>query len=53
MVGNQGVTDARTDGRPAFDEKSLERDGTLIRSEGHLGEFTVPIWKQYDQWLWR
>ena len=28
-------------------------DGMLIRSEGHLDEFTVLIWKQYDVWLER
>ena len=31
--------------------KSLKRDSTLIRSEGHLGEFTVLILKQCDEWL--
>ena len=38
-----------TNQRPAFDGKSLERDGTLIMSEGHLDEFTVSIWKQCNE----
>ena len=48
MAGNES-----TNQRPAFGRKSLECDSTLIRSGGHLGKFTVPIWKQYDEWLWR
>ena len=40
-----------TDQRSAFGGKSLECDGMLIRSEDHLGEFTVPIWKRYNEWL--
>ena len=40
-----------TNQRPAFGGKSMEHDGTLIRSEGHSAEFTVPIWKQYNEWL--
>ena len=42
-----------TNQRLAFSGKSLEHDGTLMRSEGRLGELTVPIWKQYDEWLQR
>ena len=26
---------------------------TLIRSECHLGEFTVPVWQEDDEWLLR
>ncbi len=44
VVGNLS-----TNQRPAFEGKSQERDSLLIRSEGHLYEFTVPIWKQ---WIW-
>ena len=33
-------------------QKMRKHDGRLIRSEGHLGEFTVPILKQYDESLW-
>ena len=33
-----------TNQRPAFGRKSLDHDGMLIRSEGHLSEFTVAIW---------
>ncbi len=36
--------------RPAFGGRSLAHDGMLIRSESHL---RVPIWKQYNKWLWR
>ena len=36
MAGNLS-----TNQRPAFGGKSLECDGMLIMSEGHLGEFTV------------
>ncbi len=32
-----------TNQRLALCEKSLEHDGALIRFEGYLGEFTVPI----------
>ena len=39
------------DQRPAFGEKSLERDGTLPKSEGHIGQFTVSIRMQCDEWL--
>ncbi len=38
-----------TNHRQASGRKSLEHDGTLIRSEGYLSDFTVPIWKQYDE----
>ena len=34
-----------------FGEKSMEHDDTLTRFEGSFGEFTVSIWKQYDEWL--
>ena len=36
-----------------IDSISLKRNVMLIMSDGHLGEFTVPIWKQYDEWLRR
>ena len=36
---------------PVFGKKTPKCDGTLIRSEGHLGEFTVPTGKQHDEWL--
>ena len=42
-----------TNQRSAFGGKSLEPDGTLIRSEGHLGESTVPTRKEYHKWLSR
>ena len=34
---------------PVFDKKSLEHDGMINSFGGPLGEFTVPIWKQYDK----
>ena len=37
-----------TNQRPALGEKSLDSDSTLIMSEGHLIDFTVPIRKHYD-----
>ena len=40
-----------TNQRLGFGGTSLERDGMLITSEGHLGEFTVPAWKQHSEWL--
>ena len=46
MAGNLS-----TNQRPAFGRKSLECDGTLITSEGPLGELTVPIWKQSHEQL--
>ena len=48
MAGNLS-----TNQRPAFSRKSLEHDGMLIMSEGHLDELTVPIWKQCDEQLER
>ena len=46
LAGNESANQ-----RPAFSRKSLECDGTLIRSEDCSGEATVPIWKQYDECL--
>ena len=33
--------------------ESLEHEGMLISPGGHFVEFTVPVQKQYDKWLWR
>ena len=49
MVKNLSTNNQRF----AFGRKSLEHDGMLIMSEGGLGEFTDPIWKQCNEWLWR
>ena len=48
MVGNE-----TTNKRPVFSGKSKDFDGMPIRSAGHLGEFKVPVRKQYDEWLQR
>ena len=42
MAGNEA-----TNQRPAFNRKSLEHDGMLIRPEGKLREFTVYTAKMY------
>ena len=42
-----------TNHRSAFGRESLESDGTLVGSEGHSDEFTVPILRQYDESLQR
>ena len=43
------VENKSTNQRLTFGGKSLEYDGPLIGSEGHLGEFTVAIWNQYGE----
>ena len=40
-------------GCPVEGATSAEHDTILIRFEGHLDEFTVPILHQYNEWLWR
>ena len=53
VVGEIMAGNLSTNQRPAFGRKSLECDGTLIRSEGHLGELTVPTRKEYHKRLSR
>ena len=42
-IGRDNSLNELTNQRPVFDGKSLEHDGMVFRSEGYLGEFTVPI----------
>ncbi len=42
MAGNES-----TNQRAAFSRKSLGQDSMLIMSAGHIGKFTVLIWKQF------
>ena len=39
--------------KPVFGGRSLECDSTLNTSVGHVGEFTVSIWKQCIEQLQR
>ncbi len=39
--------------RLAFVGISVQHNGMLIRSDGHYGEFTIPIWKQCNDFLQR
>ncbi len=38
---------------PAFCRMVLECDGMVNLYEDHLGEYTVALCKQYDEWLWK